>query len=65
MKVETVTVTEVDLRALPYREWPEQAKALARVFLEREMRSSQPDMMLRERIIARIEAWQAQEPFEL
>lgn len=67
MKVDVTSSVEVDLHATPYAEWPERAKQLARVVLERELRKSrgQADMLLRERIIAGVERLAAQEPFEL
>lgn len=63
-----VTV-EIDLRATPYADWPQRAKDLARIVVEREMRktrtSRQPDMLFRDLVIAKVEWLATQDEFEL
>ena len=67
MKVDVTSSVEVDLRTTPYAEWPQRAKELARIAVDREMRKArgQADLLFRERIIAVVEEMAKQEPFEL
>jgi hypothetical protein len=53
---------EIDLRTTPYADWPQRAKDLARVVIEREMRKAggQADMLFRHLIVAKVE-WLAEQ----
>jgi len=53
--ITSARTVEIDLRATPYAEWPEEARTAARHILEREMRKRQSDLFIRERLIELVE----------
>ena len=65
MKMLLPVMQEIDLRNLSMHDWPEPAHSVLMALIPKLISPEQPDLFLRELLVAKTEARLMQDPFEL